>query len=74
MCNRDDQVIQNDCRFFLQKIINECKYWANNKLLFYDQVRELSYELDEFRQTVPDLEDKILGLQAENESQEKTLR
>ena len=47
---------------------------SNNLLPFVFQVRELSYELDEFRQSVPDLEDKILGLQAETESTDKALR
>ena len=47
---------------------------SNNLLFFVFQVRELSYELDEFRQSVPDLEDKILGLQAETESTDKALR
>ena len=37
-------------------------------------MRELSQELDEYRQSFPDLEDKILGLQAETESQDKALR
>ena len=37
-------------------------------------MRELSQELDEYRHSFPDLEDKILGLQAETESQDKALR
>lgn len=38
------------------------------------QVQELSTELDEYRQSVPDLEDRIVGLQAETDSQDKALR
>lgn len=38
------------------------------------QVLELSTELDDYRQSVPDLEDKIVGLQAETDSQDKALR
>ena len=34
----------------------------------------MSKELCEYRQVVPDLEDKIVGLQAEAESQDKCLR
>ena len=35
---------------------------------------ELSRELDEYRHSVPDLEDKVVGLQAETEAQDKALR
>ena len=38
------------------------------------QVLELSRELDEYRHSVPDLEDKVVGLQAETEAQDKALR
>lgn len=38
------------------------------------QVQELSTELDEYRQSVPDLEDSIVGLQAKTDSQDKALR
>lgn len=38
------------------------------------QVSELSKELDDYREQVPDLEDKIIGLQAETDSLEVALR
>ncbi|WAR30992.1 CCD18-like protein [Mya arenaria] len=56
-----------------QKLMNEVEKTSIELQASRAKVRELSYELDEFRQSVPDLEDKILGLQAENESQEKAL-
>ncbi|XP_052220166.1 coiled-coil domain-containing protein 18-like isoform X2 [Dreissena polymorpha] len=57
-----------------QKLMNEVEKTSYDLQAARAKVRELSYELDEFRQTVPDLEDKILGLQAETDSQEKALR
>lgn len=38
------------------------------------QIREMSGDLDDHRQSVPELEDRIVGLQAETEAQDKALR
>ena len=56
------------------------KFFFYNNLFMYwyfiliFQVNELSKELDDFRDVVPDLEDKIVGLQAETDSQDSALR
>ncbi|XP_034299480.2 coiled-coil domain-containing protein 18 isoform X1 [Magallana gigas] len=56
------------------KLLGEMERYSDELNAARSKVQELSTELDEYRQSVPDLEDRIVGLQAETDSQDKALR